>query len=66
MKAAIFLDNWKLPVFRRNLTQAGFDYTDGGGLTVGTTILTVVTDDMDALGLIVASSAAECAGMRNG
>jgi hypothetical protein len=41
MKAGIGLDNWKLPVFREGLTQAGFSYTDAGEFTHDTTILHV-------------------------
>jgi hypothetical protein len=46
VKASIAVDNWKLPVFRRRLTEAGYEYKDAGGFTADTTILTVETDNM--------------------
>jgi len=33
MKAGIAVDNWKLPIFCKRLTEAGYDYVDGGALT---------------------------------
>ena len=61
MKAGIALDNWKLPVFRKRLTDAGFTYTDAGGLTHDTTVLMVVTDDAARLAKVVQECQAECA-----
>lgn len=49
MKAGIALDNWKLPIFRKLLTEAGYEYEDGGPLTAASTLLTVETDNMLAL-----------------
>lgn len=49
MKAGIAVDNYKLPVFRRHLTEAGYTYEDGGPLIGDTTLLTVETDDILAL-----------------
>ncbi len=46
MKAGIAVDNWKLPVFRQQLTAAGFSYSDGGSITADTTLLTVETSDL--------------------
>jgi hypothetical protein len=46
MKAGIAVDNWKLPVFRKRLTEAGYQYTDAGGLTHDTTLLTVECSDI--------------------
>lgn len=60
MKAGIVLDNWKLPVFRKRLTVAGFTYTDAGGLTHDTTVLTVVTDDVAKLKTVVEACQKEC------
>lgn len=60
MKAAIALDDWKLPVFRRRLTEAGFTYEDAGAPTPGTTMLTVETDSVSALATVVAACQAEC------
>ena len=60
MKAGIAVDNWKLPVFRKRLTEAGFHYEDAGAFTCDTTILTVETDDMLALKSVIEKCQAEC------
>ena len=49
MKAGIAVDNYKLPVFRKRLNEAGYTYEDAGPFTWDTTLLTVETDDMLAL-----------------
>lgn len=64
MKAGIAVDNWKLPVFRRRLSFAGYTYTDGGPLTGDTTLLTVETDDFPGLAMVIADCQNECAGRR--
>lgn len=64
MKAGIVVDDWKLPVFRRRLTEAGYEYTEAGGLTHDTTVLTVVTSDMLALKKVVEACQAECRKVR--
>lgn len=61
MKVGIALDNWKLPVFRKRLEEAGYSYEDGGALTAEATLLTIITDDVTALGVVVAQCQAECA-----
>ena len=60
MKAGIAVDNWKLPVFRRRLSEAGYAYEDGGGLTGDTTLLTVETDNMFKLKKVLEECQAEC------
>ena len=45
MKAAIVIDNWKLPIFERHLEEAGYFYTQGNGLTEDTLNLYVLTND---------------------
>lgn len=60
MKAGIAVDNWKLPVFRKRLTEAGYVYKDAGALTHDTTLLQVETDDMIALTAVIAACQAEC------
>ena len=64
MKAAIALDDWKLPVFRKRLVEAGYTYEDAGPFTGDTTVLTVETDDVQALGRVIAACQAECAQLR--
>ena len=60
MKAGIAVDNWKLPVFRKRLKEAGYEYQDGGPLTGDTTLLTVETSDMLALKKVVERCQVEC------
>lgn len=60
MKAGIGLDDWKLPVFRRRLDEAGFKYEDAGEISPGVTILTVTTDDLDGLAAVIVECQAEC------
>ena len=64
MKAGIAVDNWKLPTFRKRLSFAGYEYTDGGALTHDTTLLTVITDDMPGLAMVIADCQVECARAR--
>ncbi len=60
MKAGIGVDNWKLPVFRKRLNEAGYEYQDGGAITEDTTLLTVETGDMFALKKVLEKCQAEC------
>ena len=53
MKAAIVLDDWKLPIFKRHLNDAGFEYTQFSGPTQGCITLTVITEDAARLGEVV-------------
>lgn len=61
MKAGIAVDDWKLPIFRKRLTEGGYKYEDGGALTSGTTLLTVETDDMLRLKRLLEECQTECA-----
>ena len=38
VKAGIGVDNWKLPVFRKRLKEAGYQYENAGPLTGDTTL----------------------------
>lgn len=60
MKAGIAVDNWKLPVFRKRLTEAGYIYKDAGALTHDTTLLQVETDDVPGLTKVIAACQDEC------
>ena len=61
MKAAIALDDWKLPIFDRRLTSAGYSYEKHPGLTNDTLTLTVITDDVEALEKVVRAANTEAA-----
>jgi hypothetical protein len=60
MKAGIAVDNWKLPVFRKRLSEGGYEYTDAGPLTGDATLLTVKTNNMFALKALLERCQAEC------
>lgn len=60
MKAGIAVDNWKLPVFRKQLSTAGYQYQDGGPVTAEATLLTVETSNILALKKIIEQCQAEC------
>lgn len=64
MKVGIVVDDWKLPIFRRRLAGARYQYTDAGGLTPNTTLLTVETDDLSALSVVVQAAQKECSEQR--
>jgi hypothetical protein len=66
MKAAIALDDWKLPVFRKRLTEAGYEYTDAGGFLGSNTILHVETDNILALKRVIEACQTECRKMKRG
>lgn len=52
-KAGIMLDDWKLSIFKKHLDDAGFEYEQSPGITEDTLLLTVETDDLYALSVIV-------------
>ncbi len=64
LKAGIAVDDWKLPIFRKRLTEAGFTYEDGGALTHNTTILKVETSDILALKRVIEICESECRGAK--
>lgn len=53
MRAGIALDDWKLPIFERHLSQAGYAYEVDAGPTPDTRFMYVETDDPMALGRVV-------------
>lgn len=60
MKAAIAIDDWKLPVFRRILEAAGFKYEDAGAFGGPHTMLTVETDEIKRLSSVLEECHREC------
>jgi hypothetical protein len=60
MIAALAVDDWKLPTFRKRLTAAGYTYTETGALTPGASILSVEYEDLEAFGKVVRRAAKEC------
>lgn len=66
MKAAIVIDDWKLPIFERRLSQAGYAYEKGPGVTDDTLVLTVETGDVKALETVVRAANTEAATKKGG
>jgi hypothetical protein len=63
VKAGVAVEDWKLPVFRKRLTDAGFSYTDAGEMINGTTLLHVqfaYMEALPALRLVLQEAQAEC------
>ena len=58
--AGIAVDNWKLPVFRRRLKEAGYQYRDAGPLIGDTTLLQVETNDVLTLKKVLEQCQSEC------
>lgn len=64
-RAAIAIDEWKLPIFERHLKQAGYAFDNCGHLTAGTLILKVHTENLEALEVVVRAAQTECNETRN-
>jgi len=61
MKAGIVIDDWKLPIFARHLSQAGYSYEKRPGVTKDTLLLTVETDGARTLETVVRAANTEAA-----
>ena len=63
MNVGIVIDDWKLGIFERHLIQAGYSYVRGLGLTEGTILLNVSTENVEALTEVVVAATTEAANM---
>lgn len=61
MRAGIAIDSWKLSIFERHLTDAGFAYEKGAGLAPDTLMLYVQTASIEALEPVVRAAIDEAA-----
>lgn len=61
MKAAIAIDDWKLPIFERRLSQAGYEFKNAGLLTAHCLILSVETENAEALAGVIKAANTEAA-----
>jgi len=61
MKAGIAIDNWKFQIFERHLKQGGYSFERVNGLTKDDMVLMVVTENIEALGMVVKSANNEAA-----
>lgn len=67
--AGIIIDNWKLPIFERHLTQAGYSFEKPGGpggFTEDTMVLMVDTENIEALHEVVKAANKEAARTKSG
>lgn len=64
--AAVVMDDWKLPTFKKHLDAAGYAYTEHPGITKGTLTLKVKYEWVAALKPIIEAANAECQGGCNG
>lgn len=62
--AAIVLDNWKLPIFKRHLDAAGYKYEEPVRFTAGTSTLKVRYEWVHELKPVIEAAANECAEMK--
>ena len=60
-KVGIAIDDWKLPIFERHLTQAGYAFENCGPLTDGALFLKVNTANTEALKEVLMAAQAEAA-----
>lgn len=66
MKIGIAIDKWKLEIFERHLSQAGYGYLVKPGWNADISLLTVTTDNKEALAGVVEAANTECARTRPG
>jgi hypothetical protein len=64
-KAAVGLDDWKLPIFKRHLDAAGYKYEEPVPFTDGTLILKVHYEWVHELQPIIEAAQRECAELRS-
>ena len=60
MKIGIAIDSWKRPIFERHLSQSGYAFDVGPGV-VGTLLMTVTTDNAEALEVVARAANTEAA-----
>lgn len=66
MKIGIFLDEWKLPTFKRRLTAEGYKFKKGPGVAPGTVSLHIESEDLPALNVLIKDINEEAARSRAG
>ena len=60
-KAAIVLDNWKLPIYKKILNKGNFKYSESNGPLPGCITLTVETETLAKLQSCVIKASVEAA-----
>lgn len=59
LRAGVFIDAWKLPIFERHLSEAKYSYTQHPGLTPDTLQLHVMTNSVLELKPVIEAANAE-------
>ncbi len=62
---AVFIDSWKLPIFRKHLDAAGYSYTEHPGITANTLTLRVKYKWVANLKPIIEAANKECANAKH-
>ena len=60
-KAAVVVDDWKIPIFKKHLDAAGFKYEPAVSFTANTSILKVYYEWVHELKPVVEAAMLECA-----
>ena len=58
-KAAIAIDKWKLSIFKRHLSDAGYQFEQHPGFNDATLVLTVMTSSAKELEVVVRAANTE-------
>lgn len=61
LKIAIAIDRWKLPIFKKHLDRAGYEFKKRPGVTADTMMLRVESKTVDELKPIIQAAQDECA-----
>jgi hypothetical protein len=56
MRVAVAIDDWKLPIFDRQLKQLGYSYEQVPGVVPNTFFLLVLTENVEALAEVIKTS----------
>jgi len=64
VKIGVAIDTWKLPIFQRHLIKGDYSFAKAGELMSGCTIITVTTEDPEALKVVVIAALEEAAKTR--
>lgn len=61
LKAGIYIDAWKLPIFERRLKKAGYTWDTNPGLSPNTLSMMVMTNSIKELEAVVRAANTEAA-----
>ena len=61
LKVGIVVEKWKRPIFKKFLTESGYKYTEHKGITKGSVLWKVITDEPFVLKQVLEQAAAAAA-----